>query len=204
MVIFFYLCNYIYEQAAGLAAQPLRLKELCDAQTCKRRDVSKCFSIEKRHPICHELCDVRNRKGGAFSENATEQGVFLEGQILQLWNQVSSWSFLTKYWYREHFWRDRQPCLKERSDAQACIGFLPNFLYSREVYRFSQQQFLNANFVWNQDEVLQNSRYAKRFYYSRQLSAQTMQHFDDSRHSFAKIAIPYTIYPSLNLPEFYV
>ena len=25
----------------------------------------------------------------------------------------------------------------------------------------------NANFVWNQDEVSQNSRYAKRFYYSR-------------------------------------
>ena len=31
-----------------------------------------------------------------------------------------------------------------------------------------------------------------------------MQHFDDSRHSFAKIAIPYTIYLSLDLPEFYV
>ena len=25
----------------------------------------------------------------------------------------------------------------------------------------------NANFAWNQDEVPQNSRYAKRFYYSR-------------------------------------
>ena len=45
--------------------------------------------------------------------------------------------------------------------------FLPNFLYSRWIYRFSQQQFFNANFVWNQDEVPQNSRYAKRFYYSR-------------------------------------
>ena len=43
--------------------------------------------------------------------------------------------------------------------------FLPNFLYSREIYRSSQQQFLNANFVWNQDEVPQNSRYAERFYY---------------------------------------
>ena len=30
-------------------------------------------------------------------------------------------------------------------------------------YRFSQEQFFNANFVWNQDEVSQNSRYAKRF-----------------------------------------
>ena len=25
----------------------------------------------------------------------------------------------------------------------------------------------NANFAWNQDEVSQNLRYAKRFYYSR-------------------------------------
>ena len=112
------------------------------------------------------------------------------------------------------------------------------YCWSREVYRSSQQQFFKANFVWNQDEVSQNSRYAKRFYYSRYLSAQsgscqtnqlrssslllgtlshgahepisvvlrtsfldapaTMQHFYDSRHSFAKIAIPYTIYLSLN------
>ena len=144
-----------------------------------------------------------------------------------------------KYCCGEHFWRDRQPCLKEQSDAQACVELLLYFLYSREVYRSSQQQFFNANFVWNQDEVSQNSRYAKRFYYSRQLSAQsgscqtnqlrssslllgtlshgahepisvvlrtsfldapaTMQHFDDSGHSFAKITIPYTIYLSLDL-----
>ena len=97
----------------------------------------------------------------------------------------------------------------------------------------------NANFVWNQDEVSQNSRYAKRFYYSRQLSAQsgscqtnqlrssslllgtlshgahepisvvlrtsfldapaTMRHFYGSKCLFAKIAIPCTIYLSLNL-----
>ena len=30
-------------------------------------------------------------------------------------------------------------------------------------YRFGQEQFLNANFVRNQYEVPQNSRYAKRF-----------------------------------------
>ena len=47
------------------------------------------------------------------------------------------------------------------------------YCWSREIYRFSQQQFLNANFAWNQDEVPQNSREAKRFYYSRQLSAQS-------------------------------
>ena len=86
-------------------------------------------------------------------------------------------------------------------------GFLANFLYSRGVYRSGQQQFLNANFVWNQDEVSQNSRYAKRdFTILDSLAPATMQHFDDSRHSFAKIAIPYTIYPSLNssgfLPSF--
>ena len=70
MVLFFYLCNYTYEQAAGLAAQPPHLKEQSDEQMRLWRGVS--LAIEKRHPICHELCDVRNRNGGAFSENATE------------------------------------------------------------------------------------------------------------------------------------
>ena len=107
-----------------------------------------------------------------------------------------------KYFCREHFWRDRQPCLKEQSDAQAWIKLSTLFSLFARVYRFSQQQFINSNFVWNQDEVSQNSRYAKRFYYSRQLSAQTVRHFYDSRHSFAKIAIPCTIYPSLNLLAF--
>ena len=81
-----------------------------------------------------------------------------------------------KYCCREYFWRDRQPCLKEQSDAQAWIKLSTLFSLFARVYRFSQQQFINSNFVWNQDEVSQNSRYAKRFYYSRQLSAQTMQH----------------------------
>ena len=107
-----------------------------------------------------------------------------------------------KYFCREHFWRDRQPCLKEQSDAQAWIKLSTLFSLFARVYRFSQQQFINSNFVWNQDEVSQNSRYAKRFYYSRQLSAQTVRHFYDSVHSFAKIAIPCTIYPSLNLLAF--
>ena len=81
-----------------------------------------------------------------------------------------------KYCCREHFWRDRQPCLKEQSDAQAWIKLSTLFSLFARVYRFSQQQFINSNFVWNQDEVSQNSRYAKRFYYSRQLSAQTVRH----------------------------
>ena len=33
---------------------------------------------------------------------------------------------------------------------------------------------------------------------------QQLRHFYGSKCSFAKIAIPYTIYLSLNLPEFYV
>ena len=53
----------------------------------------------------------------------------------------------------------------EGAKRRASMYFLSNFLYSREIYRSSQQQFLNANFVWNQDEVSQNSRYAERFYY---------------------------------------
>ena len=55
-----------------------------------------------------------------------------------------------------------------------CVAHYLNYLYSREIYRFGQQQFLNANFAWNQDEVPQNSRYAERFFYSSLLSAQTV------------------------------
>ena len=51
--------------------------------------------------------------------------------------------------------------------ASMCDAHYLYFLYSRGIYRSGQQQFFNANFVWNQDEVSQNSRYAKRFYYSR-------------------------------------
>ena len=61
------------------------------------------------------------------------------------------------------------------------LSFLPYFLYSREYIvsvnsNFPVPKGHDANFAWSQYEVPQNSRYAKRFYYSRQLSAQTMQH----------------------------
>ena len=61
------------------------------------------------------------------------------------------------------------------------LSFLPYFLYSQEYIvsvnsNFPVPKGHDANFAQNQDEVSQNSRYAKRFYYSRQLSAQTMQH----------------------------
>ena len=65
--------------------------------------------------------------------------------------------------------------------ASMCQAFYQTF-YIRERYivpvnsNFPVPKGHNANFAWNQDEVSQNSRYAKRFYYSRQLSAQTMQH----------------------------
>ena len=78
------------------------------------------------------------------------------------------------------------------------------YCWSREVYRFSQQQFLNAIFAWNQDEVPQNSREAKKILqYKLSLALKQLRHFYGSGCSFAKIAIPYTIYLSLNLPEFY-
>ena len=92
---------------------------------------------------------------------------------------------------KEHFWRDRfynygiksAAVTFKRSIAAGSIfggidshawrsettrkhvsGFLSIFSSSREIYRFSQQQFLNANFAWNQDEVPQNSREAKKFF----------------------------------------
>ena len=37
-----------------------------------------------------------------------------------------------------------------------------------------KKRFADGNFVWNQDEVPQNSRYAKRFCYSSKLIAQTV------------------------------
>ena len=55
------------------------------------------------------------------------------------------------------------------------LSFLPYFLYSRE-YIVSVNSNLLTQISCGIIEVSQNSRYAKRFYYSRQLSAQTMQH----------------------------
>ena len=50
-----------------------------------------------------------------------------------------------------------------------------------------KKRFADGNFVWNQDEVPQNSRYAKRFCYSSQLIAQTVATLLWFRHSFPKI-----------------
>ena len=43
-----------------------------------------------------------------------------------------------------------------------CQAFYRTFLCSRGIYRSSQEQFLNANFVWNQDEVSQVDSLALR------------------------------------------
>ena len=78
------------------------------------------------------------------------------------------WSFLRKCdWIRSIFGGIDSHAWRSEATRKHVSGFLQYFLYSRWIYRFGQQQFLNANFVWNQDEVSQNSRYAKRFYYSR-------------------------------------
>ena len=51
------------------------------------------------------------------------------------------------------------------------------YCWSREIYRFSQQQFLNANFAWNQDEVPQNSREAKKILqYKLSLALKQLRH----------------------------
>ena len=43
--------------------------------------------------------------------------------------------------------------LEGACDAQACVTVTTLLSYSQEVYRSSQQQFLNANFAWNQYET---------------------------------------------------
>ena len=56
--------------------------------------------------------------------------------------------------------------------ASMCQDFYQTF-YLRERYivsvssNFPVPKGHNANFAWNQDEVMQNSREAKRFYYRR-------------------------------------
>ena len=74
------------------------------------------------------------------------QGVFLEGQIAMLEGAKRRASMCQAY-YRTSYIRARY-IVPVRSNFPVPKGH-------------------NANFAWNQDEVPQNSRYAKRFYYSR-------------------------------------
>ena len=49
-----------------------------------------------------------------------------------------------KYCCKEHFWRDRQPCLKERSDAQACVRLSTKLsIFARDI-SFRSEQFSSA------------------------------------------------------------
>ena len=74
MVLFFYLQLSYEQQRAWLPVTAFEGAKRRANVFVARRVVSKLclLTTEKRHPICHELCDVRNRYGGAFSENATE------------------------------------------------------------------------------------------------------------------------------------
>ena len=143
--VFFLLPSAILWPAAGLAAQPPHLKELCDEQMRLWRGVSTSW--------CNQLVDWEATPdlSRALRREKSKRWSFLRkcDRIGSIFGGIDS-----------HAWRSK-------ATREHVSGFLANFLYSRGVYRSGQQQFLNANFVWNQDELSQNSRYAKRFYYSR-------------------------------------
>ena len=82
MVLFFYLCNYIYEQDAGLAAQPPHLKEQRDEQMRLWRGVSKCMFT----------CIVTEDR---FYNYAIKSAAGASKRSTGVGN------------FREHFWRDR-------------------------------------------------------------------------------------------------
>ena len=88
--------------------------------------------------------------------------------------------------------------------AQACVTVTTLLSYSQEVYRSGQQQFLNANFAWTSTKCRKTRAMLRDFTIVDSLALRQLRHFDGSRCSLAKIAIPCTIYLSLNLPEFYV
>ena len=85
--------------------------------------------------------------------------------------------------------------------ASMCQAFYP-FFHLRERYivsvssNFPVPKGHDANFAWNQYETA--VKFVREYHFV------TYPCFYGSKCSFAKIAIPYTIYISLNLPEFYV
>ena len=104
MVLFFYLCNYAYEQAAGLAAQPPCLKELCDAQARLRRGVSKsmftCFLTEDR------IYDYAVKLVAVTFKRSIAAGSILEGQIAML-EGVKRRTSMCQAFYRTFLIRER-------------------------------------------------------------------------------------------------
>ena len=77
MVLFFYLCNYTYEQVAGLAAQPPHLKEQRDKQMRLWRGVSKCMVTCIFGGIDSTIMESSRQR--ELLNEVLLQGVFLEG-----------------------------------------------------------------------------------------------------------------------------
>ena len=111
---------------------------------------------------------------------------------------------------RERFWRDRQPCLKEGNDAQACVR--PTIVLFIFAMHISFQSIAIFPCLQGTTQISHGTRTKCRktramlsdFSTVACLALRQLRHFYGTRCSFAKIAIPYTIYPSLNLLEFYV
>ena len=134
--VFFLLPSAILWPAAGLAAQPPHLKEQSDEQMRLWRGVSTSW--------CNQLVDWE----------ATPDLSRALRREKSKW-----WSFLRKCdWIRSIFGGIDSHAWRSETTHKHVSGLLPYFLYSREIYRSSQQQFSrakghNANFVWNQDEA---------------------------------------------------
>ena len=88
--------------------------------------------------------------------------------------------------------------------ASMCQDFYQTF-YLRERYIVPvSSNFLTQISCGIKTKCRKTRAMLRDFTILNSLALKQLRHFYDSRHSFAKIAIPYTIYPSLNLPEFYV
>ena len=101
---------------------------------------------------------------------------------------------------REHFWRDRQPCLKEQSDAQACIKLIVQLLNIRERNIVSvSSNFLTQISCGTSTKCRKTRAMQRNFTIVDSLALRQLRHFDDSGHSLAKITFPDTI---LSLAQF--
>ena len=88
--------------------------------------------------------------------------------------------------------------------ASMCQAFYRTF-YIREGYIVPvSSNFLTQISCGIKTKCCKTRAMQRDFTIVDSLALKQFRHFYDSRHSFAKIAIPYTIYLSLNLPEFYV
>ena len=149
--VFFLLPSAILWPAAGLAAQPPHLKEQSDAQMRLWRGVSTSW--------CNQLVDWEATPdlSRALRREKSKRWSFLRkcDRIGSIFGGIDS-----------HAWRSR-------ATHKHVSGFLPNFLSSREIYRFSQQQFSCAQRAQRKFRMESRRSVAKlalckeRFYYSR-------------------------------------